>query len=792
MTTQAKVKKEYVPLEEIQASDVFKLLHSIADLPYGTSIQETTINPELQPETIVISGSALEEAILYLAGRRDLPPSSKVDVQVSVANTWGVGITPNSYELMNEETQRLEAIVDGHRVPVLDRYVPTAYNGKVPEGMNTAQVRKVAFRNEENHFLGEVSSFGNTRLFLTTNPPKLDKKLQEVDLNCSQVALRYRLAVNSSGDIELGECALSYTSMFKDFMATQQIIPTNLSLPVATVARALKKKRLGYGYFESTRYVELVKLAQQLYATGTLRRLYLTNPEDFKTFSQAFPHMKKFTDNIASTFKVKNGLSWMLKCSFPSRPLTGQDDDWFQEDYPIELVTQLANKLAITQDGVRQAPIPSYLEHQVAQVEAETELAEAVMFKRDAGEGSNKVVQGISFGARAANGFSAIPTSLNSDTKLLSTMFTLIVRPDAQKTLTQNARGYKGWTQVLKHEQQFWNYKGVAHSKESHALNDLVLRYYENIGIAHCLFESRTVTPYELMMISQRLTEVSYDRAERLIALFGMYMQRPQSTSRPDFAYSFFLKRDNGLLGKFTLEDARYALKHIYLHTEAIEFLLGYVHPANWRKVHQSVIENSQKAGLLNTHYALYMQMHRILTPEALQGLSEVVDDQWLEQNVSATVFDYLDMRTKEGVLIFNRHRVPLPNQETMNDLKVACGNIPELLVEEIVMAEDLKKEGEYMRHCVGGYSDSVKSSTCRIIRYRGKGTTDSATAEWRFRRTGGTWSISLQQIRAHANRDPIEQVKALDRALRDYVCGIINENDEVKASYGFLAHIDR
>lgn len=795
MTDKVKVKKEYVALQDIDPKNVFKVLHAVADLPLGGIVVRT--NPDgtvgystSSPYQVHVSGSTVEKAILYLAGHLEERPTGTVDILETDRMMRVMFADFNAYEMLNPATNTCEVVKDGMIMHVLPKHEGN-FRSKLPVGISF-NPKKVVFRDVKEHTLGKAVQFGNTRIIVGKELFNTPAKIQEIDLNCSQIVLTYRMGVNKDGELFLEEANLICTPMFKDFMATRQIIPSHFLSPAATVARALKKKREGVGYFESTRYVELVKLAQQLYATGTLRQLYITNPEEFQAFRESQPLLRKLTDNIMSTFKVKNGLSWMLKCTFPSRSLTGGQDAWFQEDYATELVTQLANKLAITQDGVRRAYLPIYHEHQVDDVLAEAEIADELLFKRDSEVSQDVVIEGFTFDKRKYVGYSCVPKVLNNDLKLLSTMFSLIVRPDAQKTMSPNARGYRDWVQVLKYEQSFWNYKGIKHEQDSHALNDLVLKYYENVAISHCLFEAKTVTPYELMMISQRLTEVSHDRAERLIALFGMYMQRSASTDRPDFAYAFFLKRDNGLLGKFPVEDARYVLKHVYNHPEAIEFLVGRVHPANWRKVHNAVIESSRRAGMLTTHYGMYLQLHNILSIDTVKALADIVDDDFCMTNVENVMFDYLDMKTKEGVLIFDRHRVPMPNAEELAMLIQAVGADAALHVEEIVLEEDLKKEGSVMRHCVGGYGDSVKRSTCRIIRYRAGSAPESATAEWRFHKRGGEWQIALNQIRSFANRQPPEPVITLDSTLREYVLGIINASEEAKAHYGFLSHIDR
>lgn len=754
--------KQFKKITEISAEDVFALLRQRGHFPASAA-------------QCYVMGTALEETILYLMGHRDAPSNAKIDILAPFCGRGSMGCTEHVEEYYSPHTQQQERMELGIKLPAIpptDRpqtAVMTAFNTVSLKTSPNSQDATV-----------DIHKFKETRLYTLFSRAYGDLMglLHSTDLNCSQVALSFSY---NRVEEKFEGVQLHYTQMYADFLNTRQIIPVNFQQPAYAVARALKKQKSGMGYFENSRYVELVHLAQQLYGTGTLRRLFLNDTAEFKAFQAATPQLNAYTSAISNTFRVKNGLSWVLKCAFPSRPLRPVDD-WFEESYTTEMQLQLASKLGITQDGKRAIPLPEYSEKELRMISSHDELMKDMLYKEITS--SNSEYPGKLY--------AGLPLVMHQDAKLLSTMFTLIVRADSQNTLEPNARGYRDHLRILQHEQQFWNYKGVKHAKDSHALHDVVTNYYKDIGIAHCMFETKTVSPYELMMISQRLTEVSLDRAERLIALFGMYMQRPRGTKVPAFAYQFFLKRDNGLLGKFPLEDARYALKHLYLHPEAIEFMLKHVHAANWRKVHDALIKATQQAGLLNTHYALYFQMHQELTPPTMAALKEPVTQEFIDEHVTPRLFEYLDMKSQEGVLIMKRHQVPMPDDLEMEDLKSQAGLTFKLLVEEIVLADDLAREGKEMSHCVGGYGAQVKASSCRIIRFRNESREKSATAEWRFQKENGRWTINCYQIRSFANRTPPEEVRRMNELLQEYVLSVVNASAESIEHYGFLKHIRR
>lgn len=88
-----------------------------------------------------------------------------------------------------------------------------------------------------------------------------------------------------------------------------------------------------------------------------------------------------------------------------------------------------------------------------------------------------------------------------------------------------------------------------------------------------------------------------------------------------------------------------------------------------------------------------------------------------------------------------------------------------DIFVQELVTAKQLREEGSYLFHCVGGYSSAVKQSRSKILSLRAASRSDSSTAEVRIQ--GNT--LRLIQHRSVGNKEPRPQNRAqLNAYLQD------------------------
>lgn len=240
--------------------------------------------------------------------------------------------------------------------------------------------------------------------------------------------------------------------------------------------------------------------------------------------------------------------------------------------------------------------------------------------------------------------------------------------------------------------------------------------------------------------------------------------QLTEESAKSQYAHAFRLEGDAYLEGAESLSNLTQLLKVVNEHAEFSNTCVA--------------LSLKQQIGLMKVSKAAFKR-HKV---DELWGLyrslrSDIVSA-WLED---PSLIDSHITRAIGAKHPLYEGRLPLPSDR---------GGVT---IQELASPYELYREGNQMRHCVGGYSYALETNRSRIISFREGDTKRSwATAEWGIREAkelpafeaGNDYEVrpfqlSCIQLRSFANEAPTPTLSALEKVLREEVNAYLRENPE-------------